>query len=106
MAIYSYAGGSVGCDDARPCIYRGAAGRCRILREAYQDRLCPFCKEKENDKMIAGYEHCVDSRPCFAKWKTVSGDTVCRILTHTYDEDGKCPFCKPEREGKAEVNRS
>ena len=38
---------------------------------------------------------CNDTRPCFAK---ISGQkNWCRILTETY-EDGKCVFCKKERE--------
>lgn len=35
---------------------------------------------------------CYDRRPCFAR-KRFYFDTVCTVLTSTY-EDGKCPFCK------------
>lgn len=46
--------------------------------------------------MYAGYEFpkCNDSRKCFGKTQTGS---ECKVLTRTY-RDGKCPFCKPERD--------
>lgn len=32
---------------------------------------------------------CNDHRPCFAR-----NGGKCRILSSTYDIDGRCPFCK------------
>lgn len=42
---------------------------------------------------------CRDSRPCFARTKSIfSGKSeVCVLLSSVYP-DGKCPFCKPDRE--------
>jgi len=42
---------------------------------------------------MADYATCRDSRECFAKKE----GHLCKILMESY-EDGKCPFCKPERE--------
>lgn len=40
---------------------------------------------------------CIDTRECFAKMRT--GDRYrCDCLTRSYDVDGDCPFCKPEKE--------
>jgi len=37
---------------------------------------------------------CRDSRECFGRLP----DKTCRALTGTYEQDGQCPFCKPDRE--------
>ena len=39
---------------------------------------------------------CNDRRKCFAKNSRGGGVYMCSLLHETYD-DGKCPFCKPER---------
>lgn len=36
---------------------------------------------------------CNDSRKCFARRR----NSVCTILTETYQHDGECPFCKAKR---------
>lgn len=38
-------------------------------------------------------KRCRDKRPCFGR----RGE-YCQCLIKTYDRDGDCPFCKPERE--------
>ena len=41
---------------------------------------------------------CHDSRECFAAMPCQGGFRKCRILTNSYEEDGDCPFCKPDVE--------
>ena len=35
---------------------------------------------------------CIDTRKCFARGPKDS----CKALSETYEEDGACPFCKPD----------
>lgn len=41
---------------------------------------------------------CNDTRKCFAMGVVHGGFRVCKILTHTYTQDGQCPFCKKRKE--------
>lgn len=41
---------------------------------------------------------CVDSRPCFAQTTIRGGLKRCTALTSSYEEDGDCPFAKPDKE--------
>ncbi len=49
---------------------------------------------------MKGHNPCSDlSRDCFArKYDYLTDEIICSCLTHPYYDDGKCPFCKPERE--------
>lgn len=39
---------TVACYDVRDCAFKTQYGRCSILKEVYDDSLCPFCKPKED----------------------------------------------------------
>ena len=41
--------------------------------------------------------NCNDSRKCFAMRFVHGGFRVCNILTSTYEHDGRCPFCKADK---------
>ena len=53
---------------------------------------------------MIGRPKCRDSRPCFAKEKSLQRnyhgdyDNMCNVLTRSTYPDGECPFCKPKRD--------
>lgn len=51
--------------------------------------------------MKAPRPRCYDTRPCFAKQLGPGTVWKCAALTIAYNEDGACPFCKPDRDKRA-----
>ena len=47
---------------------------------------------------------CNDTRECFATGYVHGGFRVCRVLSETYEEDGKCVFCKKNKEDRNDVH--
>ena len=52
------------------------------------------------------YPSCCDNRECFVIGYVHGGFRVCQILTETYEQDGKCPFCKKRKEDRNDVQQN